>query len=206
MAVTFANIIVGEGTLFVSNNKNAYATNGTIESLADSAFTDVGATQEGVMISWEPDMVDIEVDQFGDAARVIQSKVKVMVKTKLAETTFNNLALAWGYGGITGFGDTEQLGTTDDGVLNGTTTPKLNLGIHEALPEERRIRVKGPAPGTSVSSRKVRTYTCARAISVGSVEVAYKRNENVALPVEFRILPDPSQTGREYGTISDGAS
>jgi hypothetical protein len=190
MAVTFANIIVGEGTLAVGSNKGG------------TTYYDVGATQEGVMISWEPDMVDIEVDQFGDAARVIQSKVKVMVKTKMAETTFNNLALAWGYGGISDWGD-DVISGANDGV---TSSTNLNLGIHDALPEERRIQVKGPAPGTSVTSRKVRTYTCNRAISVGSVEVAYKRNENASLPVEFRILPDPTQTGKEYGTISDGAS
>jgi len=194
MAVTFANIIVGEGTLAVGSNAGG------------TTYYDVGATQEGVMISWEPDMVDIEVDQFGDAARVIQSKVKVMVKTKLAETTFQNLGLAWGYAGITTFGDTAVTGA-NDGVTSVTQgAGNLNLGIHDALPEERRIQVKGPAPGSSVTQRYVRTYTCNRAISVGSVEVAYKRNENVALPVEFRILPDPTQTGKEYGTISDGNS
>jgi hypothetical protein len=194
MAVNFANIIVGEGTLAVGSNAGG------------STFVDVGGTQEGVMISWEPDMVDIEVDQFGDAARVIQSKIKVMVKTKLAETSFNNLALAWGYAGATGFGDTIISGL-NDGVTNNTAgSGNLNLGIHDALPEERKIKVIGPAPGTSVTQRYYRTYLCNRAISVGSVEVAYKRNENVALPVEFRILPDPLQTGREYGTITDSTT
>jgi hypothetical protein len=197
MAVTFANIIVGEGTLYVSNNNVGSTAPGSI------SFTDVGGTQEGVMISWEPDMVDIEVDQFGDAARVIQSKVKVMVKTKMAETTFSNLALAWGYGGATDFGDTSQTDTTKTGVVTSGGTTTLNIGIHSALPEERAIKVTGPAPGATTVTPKTRTYICTRAVSVGSVEVAYKRNENSALPVEFRILPNASQTGKEYGTVVD---
>jgi hypothetical protein len=191
MAVTFANIIVGEGTLKVGSNAGG------------SPIYDVGGTQEGVMISWEPDMVDIEVDQFGDAARVIQSKVKVMVKTTLAESTFANLALAWGYGGTTTYGDTAK-GSTEAGVQSGGTS--LNLGIHSALPEERKIQVVGPAPGASVTERKIRTYTCSRAISAGSVEIGYQRNDNVKLPVEFRILPDATQTGKEYGTIADSVA
>ena len=154
------------------------------------------------MISWEPDMVDIEVDQFGDAARVIQSKIKVMVKTTLAENTFANLSLAWGYGGSTALGDTAK-GATEPGVQSGGTS--LNLGIHSALPEERKIKIVGPAPGTSVTARKTRTYTCNRAISFGSVEQSYQRNDNVKLPVEFRVLPDASQTGKEYGTIEDAS-
>lgn len=188
MAVTFANIIVGEGSLFVSNN------------IAGATFYDVGATQEGVSISWEPDMVDIEVDQFGDAARVIQSKVKVSVKTSLAENTFNNLALVWGYSGITGYGDTAVVAATAPGMTSATN---LNLGIHGALPEERRLKVTGPAPGSTPATPKVRTYTCNRAISMASAEVSYKRNENAKLPVSFRILPDPQFTGKEYGTIAD---
>lgn len=191
MAVTFANIIVGEGTLFIGSNA------------AGAPTYDVGATQEGTMISWEPDMVDIEVDQFGDAARVIQSKIKVMVKTTLAENTFANLALAWGYGGITDYGDANVTDTTKPGVINGSTTPSLNIGIHSALPEERKLKVTGPAPGTTTAAPKTRTYTCNRAISFNSVEQGYQRNDNVKLPVEFRILPDPTQTGKEYGTIAD---
>ena len=192
MAVTFANIIVGEGNLFVSNN------------VAGATFYDVGSTQEGVSISWEPDMVDIEVDQFGDAARVIQSKVKVSVKTSLAENTFSNLALVWGYGGIFNYGDANQADINKPGmVLGNTASPQISLGIHGALPEERRLKVTGPAPGSTAATPKTRTYTCNRAISMASSEVSYKRNENAKLPVSFRILPDPQFTGREYGIIAD---
>ena len=187
MAVTFANIVVGEGTLFVGSNTGGAAT------------YDVGATQEGVTISWEPDMVDIEVDQFGDAARVIQSKVKVMVKTTLAENSLSNLALAWGYAASTTYGDS-NVASNKAGL---TSTTALNFGIHNVIPEERKLVVTGPAAGSTAAVPKTRTYSCNRAVSYNSTEIAHQRTENAKLAVEFRILPDPTQTGKEYGTISE---
>ena len=64
--VTTANIVVGEAEVKIGASNTAM-TNANFDSL-----TSVGGTQGGVEISWEPDMVDIEVDQYGDAAKVIQ--------------------------------------------------------------------------------------------------------------------------------------
>jgi hypothetical protein len=175
MAITFTNIIVGEGTLSIG------------PSLA--ALTDVGATQDGVEFAWEPDMVDIEVDQFGDAARVVNSKIKVSVKTKLAEGTLDNLALAWNY--------------SDGKVVTQGGTKTLSVGIQPVYPEERAIRIVGNAPGTTASVTKTRTYSCRRVIQYSSSSHMLKRAENTAFPVDFRVLPDPGQTGAEYGTIVD---
>lgn len=176
MAVTFTNILVGEATLSVDG-------------------TDVGATQDGVSISWEPEMVDIEIDQFGDAARVVQSRVKVMVKTTMAEGTLENLATSWGY--ATG------VAATEPGLQTGGTD--FNLGLHGVYPEEHTIIFVGNAPGSTATVTKTRTYSCNRAIQYTSSEHSLQRAENVKLPVEFRILPDTTQTGKEYGTIVDQA-
>ena len=61
MAVNVSNNIVGEATIKLGTNANAT----TIAAMNN--FADIGATQNGLEISWEPDMVDIEIDQFGDA-------------------------------------------------------------------------------------------------------------------------------------------
>lgn len=178
MAVTFTNILVGEAELSIDS-------------------TDVGATQDGVNISWEPDMVDIEIDQFGDAARVIQSRVKVMVKTTMAEATLRNLAITWGY-------KASGASATEPGVMaaaGGTQT--FNLGLTEVYPQERTITFVGNAPGSTALVTKTRTYTCHRAVQYTSSEHSLQRAENVKLPVEFRVLPDVTQTGKEYGTIVD---
>lgn len=174
MAITFTNIVVGEGVLSIG------ATEGTA--------TDVGATQEGVAISWEPDMVDIEVDQFGDAARVVKSKIKVMVKTKLAEATLENLSIAWNY-------DPDDIVTT--------SVKTMNIPLADVYPFERFLMVVGNAPGTTASTTYNRTYRCNRAVQYSASEHSLQRADNSAFPVEFRILPDPTQTGAEYGSIED---
>lgn len=171
MAITFLNIVVGEGALTVDGS-------------------DVGATQDGAEISWEPDMVDIEVDQFGDAARVVQSKQKVSLKTKLAEATLENLALVWGYDDA-------------DIVTVPSTTKTLPISLHGVYPEEHELVLVGNAPGSTATTTYTRTYTCGRAVSYTSSSHMLKRAENVAFPVDFRILPDPTLSGSEYGTIVD---
>lgn len=180
MAVTFSNIITGEGVL-------------SIAPLGSSSYVDVGATQDGAEIAWEPDMVDIEIDQFGDAARVIVSKVKVSVKTKLAEATLENLALAWN---LQTTGAESELSYT-------ASTKTMRMGIQSVYPVERGLKIVGLAPGTTGTVTKNRTYTCPRVMQYSSSSHTLKRAENIAFPVDFRILPDPTVTGSEYGTIVD---
>jgi hypothetical protein len=175
MSVTFTNIVVGEGTLYVGANSGS--------------AVDLGATQDGAEIAWEPDMVDIEVDQFGDAARVVQSRVKVSLKTKLAEGTLDNLLIAWNY--------------PDSKLVAGVGTNTLSIGLQSVYPQERYLKLIGNAPGSTASNTYLRTYECNRVMSYSSSSHMVKRAENVAFPVDFRILPDPTQTGAEYGTIED---
>lgn len=175
MAITFTNIVVGEGVIFVGDTSGS--------------AVDLGATQDGAEIAWEPDMVDIEVDQFGDAARIVQAKVKVSIKTKLAEGTLENLLIAWNYPGSK--------------LVTGGGFKTLSIGIQSVYPQERYLKITGNAPGSTAAVTKARTYECTRVVSYSSSSHMMKRSENVAFPVEFRILPDPTKTGAEYGTIKD---
>jgi len=168
MAVTFTNILVGEGTVSVDG-------------------AEVGATQDGVEIAWEPDMVDIEIDQFGDAARVVQNMTKVSIRTTVAEATLANLAFAWNH---------------PDSAVSGQV---FSVGLQGVYPEEHVVQIVGNAPGSTATVTKTRTYLCNRAIQYSSSSHSLKRSENVAVPLDFRILPDSSQTGAEYGTITDEA-
>jgi hypothetical protein len=180
MAVTFSNIITGEGVI-------------SIADLGSSTYTDLGATQDGAEIAWEPDMVDIEIDQFGDAARVIVSKVKVSIKTKLAEATLENLGIAWNL----------QISGAEAEIATTGSTKTMRMGLQSVYPVERGIKIVGLAPGTSGTVTKNRTYTCPRVMQYSSSSHTLKRAENISFPVDFRILPDPTATGQEYGTIVD---
>lgn len=190
MAVTTANIVVGEAAVKVGAS-NITMTNSDFDSLSD-----IGATQGGVEISWEPDMVDIEIDQYGDAAKVIQSKVKVMLKTTLAEATLNNLAIAWSYDRTDGGNDIK---VNNDGA--GTKT--FLFGSQSVYPYEYALQIVGNAPGSTASVTKTRKFNTKRAVSFESSMISMKRAEATMFAVSFRILPNPADTGYEYGKIID---
>jgi hypothetical protein len=190
MAVNVSNIVVGEATLKLGDSANAT----TISAM--DGFADLGATQNGVEISWEPDMVDIEIDQFGDAARIVQSKVKVMVKTTLAEATLNNLALAWNYDQNTG----------GAAILNnndGANTQTFKFGAQTVFPYEKALVITGTAPNSAAGAIKTRKFYTKRAISMEASNVTMKRAEASVFAVGFRILPKTDDTGYEYGKIVD---
>ena len=189
MSVNVSNIVVGEATIKVGDSANATSI-GTMD-----AFGDIGATQNGVEISWEPDMVDIEIDQFGDAARIVQSKVKVMVKTTLAEATLNNLALAWNYDSV---GATDVIANND-----GANTKSFLFGAQTVFPYEKALVITGTAPGSSASGIKTRKFYTKRAISMEASTISMKRAEASVFAVGFRILPKVEDTGYEYGKIID---
>lgn len=190
MAVTTSNIVVGEATV-KTGVSNTTMTNSDFDSL-----TDVGATQGGVEISWEPDMVDIEIDQYGDAAKVIQSKVKVMVKTTLAEGTLNNLATAWSYDNTDGGADIK---VNNDGA----NTKTLLFGSQSVYPFEYALQITGNAPGSTASVTKTRKFNTKRAVSMTTSMISMKRAEATVFEVSFRVLPVTGDTGYEYGKIID---
>lgn len=190
MAVTVSNILVGEAAVKTG------ASNTTMTLNDFDSLTDVGATTGGVEISWEPDMVDIEIDQYGDAAKVIQSKVKVMVKTTLAEGTLNNLATAWNYDNATGGADVKA---NNDGA----NTKTFLFGSQSVYPFEYALQIVGNAPGSTASVTKTRKFNTKRAVSFASSMISMKRSEATVFEVSFRILPVTEDTGYEYGKIID---
>ena len=192
-SVNTANIVVGEAEVKVGAS-NTSMTNSDFDSL-----TSVGATQEGVEISWEPDMVDIEVDQYGDAAKVIQSRVKVMLKTTLAEATLNNLAVAWSY-------DQDDDGA--DVLVNndGANTKTFMFGVQNVYPYEKAVQIVGNAPGSNAATTRTRKFNTKRAISFESSSIAMKRAEATTFAVSFLILPVSADTSYEYGKIIDATA
>lgn len=190
MAVTVSNILVGEAAVKTGASNTSMTLN-DFDSL-----TNVGATTGGVEISWEPDMVDIEIDQYGDAAKVIQSKVKVMVKTTLAEGTLNNLATAWNYDNATGGADVKA---NNDGA----NTKTFLFGSQSVYPFEYALQIVGNAPGSTASVTKTRKFNTKRAVSFASSMISMKRSEATVFEVSFRVLPVTDDTGYEYGKIID---
>jgi hypothetical protein len=190
-----ANIVVGEAVVKVGESNLA------LDGAGFDGLTDVGYTQGGVEISWQPDMVDIEVDQFGDAAKVIQSKVKVMVKTTMAEGTLRNLAIAWSYN--TEIANSDSNTSDIVNTLDGAGTRTFKFGGQGVYPFEKAVQIEGNAPGSTASVTKSRKFRTKRAISMESSTISMKRAEASVFAVSFRILPVSGDTNYEYGKIID---
>lgn len=208
------NILVGMGKVEINDtagagNLTAGPTNTLITQFDPTQFNDLGFTSDGLTITFEPDLVDIKVDQLGDAAKLIEQSTKVMIKTTLAEATLQNMAVSMGYAtpsvvsavSTVNTASGPQPASTVAGLTNATYS-EFKLGIFSsAVPVERSLRFTGLSP-----SGLPRAYVVTRVVSMSAVGASYKRGEATLLPVEFRVLPDASQTGSEYGFIIDALS
>jgi hypothetical protein len=138
------NILVGAAQIFVSRGTNAgrpsttpgsgdlawnsnqsartYLTNAT------SKWREVGYTNNGFEISYEPGYNDVMVDQLLDAARLFKSTLKVMLKTELTEGSLENIQLAFGQNedAVTISASTGTVNT--NAVLSFTSASSLDAG------------------------------------------------------------------------------
>lgn len=200
MAYNARNIIVGAAALYVSAAEGgntalpASPAAGTSFATAlegSAAWDHAGYTSEGLELAYEPDWTDIEVDQLLDSAKIFKTSMRATINTTLVEGQLENLLIAWGQ-------------TT--GTLTSTTT-ETELGIAAGAlgdePVERSLAAVGPAPRSAGGARRERLYYARRVLSVDSVSVAVRRDEATMFPVSFRLLPDASFPGSEYGLIRD---
>lgn len=200
MAYNARNIIVGAAALYLSVAEGgsvalpAAPTAGLSYTTAlegSAAWRHSGYTSEGLELAYEPDWTDIEVDQLLDSAKIFKTSMRATINTTLVEGQLENLLIAWG-----------QTATT----LTSTAT-ETELGIAAGAlgdgPVERSLVAVGPAPRTAGGLKRERLYYARRVLSVDSVSVAVRRDEATMFPVSFRLLPDASFPGSEYGLIRD---
>lgn len=201
MAGSFSssNVVVGASTLFLGPAGTARPAVGagsyadTLNAIPEgatpfSAWTNVGYTQEGFEVSYEPDFADVEVDQVMDSVLTFKQAQRVSLNTTLAEATLVNLMLAWG-----------QASSTFTSTAS-TAEITVEAGALGAEPVERGLIAVGVGPRGSNGRYDERIQHFYRVINVESTTVASRRSENAAIPVSFRALP--ADNGR-YGTFTD---
>ena len=235
MAANVKNVIVGAAQIFVSTGTNSNRPQTTVDSSGlawgaqkaagylngSSNWRDVGYTNTGLEVSYEPGYGEVTVDQLLDAARLFKQTIKVMLKTELTEGTLENVHLVFGqsdpivtYSGSTGQSD--QTFTPAANTTAGYKNAQLNLaaGALGDAPVERSIVAVGQAPanlGTEATPQdasslgKERVYIARRVVQVETTAHALKRDGATVFPVQFRCLPDDATMydGAEYGVIID---
>jgi hypothetical protein len=229
------NILVGASPLYVSVKDSTDPT--YVENLLDTAgatgiaFTartaataaldaastkvrNVGYTNNGLQITYNPTYDSVTVDQLLDTAKLFKSAMEVMIATEMAEGTLANVLTVFGQGAstLTKAGAT----STDQYPTKGATSADdrdLTLGLEAGAlgiqPTERQLFAVGQAPtlakgtSTDVNATTERVYYARRVLSVQQSQFSLARNTPTTFPVTFRLLPDAAYTGSEYGKIID---
>jgi hypothetical protein len=196
------NIIVGAASFFVADTT---LDNGTLPTFvadesyrdtlseAESGFTNVGYTMNGLEIQFQPDFGEVQVDQLLDVAKLYKQGMQVNLNTAFAEATLENLLISLAYGDDKLSGNN---GGSNGQVLN------LSAGDLGECPVERGIVAVGPGTGDcEIGSALERVYAAYRALSIENVTVSAKRDEPSMFEVSFRLLPDDAEGS--YGKIID---
>jgi hypothetical protein len=232
------NILVGASPLFISNTDSTDTANyvensepgstgrafvsgtsytNTLNAIDTGAFyyRNVGYTNNGLQITYNPTYGSVTVDQLLDTAKLFKESMEVMIMTEMAEGTLENLLAVFGQPGdnanSSALSATETL-TTEAGFTTGTADKKRTLGLAAGAlgiaPTERQLIAVGQAPSTSDGTNNKsteRVYYARRVLSVQQSQFSLARNAATTFPVTFRLLPsgESAYAGQEYGKIID---
>jgi hypothetical protein len=165
------------------------------QTSGDFGYRNVGFTNNGLQITYNPTYDSVTVDQLLDTAKLFKSAMEVMIATEMSEGTLENIATVFG----------QASSTLTDNTLSGTANVKtlgLEAGALGAAPTERQLIAVGQAP-TASSTTSERVYYARRVLSVQQSQFSLARTTPTTFPVTFRLLPDAAYAGSEYGKIID---
>jgi len=236
------NILVGASPLFISNidstasgyatyensepgtaNAGAFATGtsytNTLNAVESGTFyyRNVGFTNNGLQITYNPTYDSVTVDQLLDTAKLFKSAMEVMIATEMSEGTLENVLVVFGQPDD----PTNNAAITQDNTIiksGAGTSHKTTLGLAAGAlgiaPTERQLIAVGQAPtrlasGTALADENVarseRVYYGRRVLSVQQSAFTLARSAPTTFPVTFRLLPTATSgyEGQEYGKIID---
>ena len=164
---------------------------GTASATTGAAYRNVGYTNNGLQITYNPSYGSVTVDQLLDSAKLFKETMEVMIATEFAEGTLENVLGVFGQSAATLTASGKQLG--------------LAAGALGEAPVERQLVAIGQAPTTAASSKTERVYYARRVLSVQQSQFSLARNAASTFPVTFRLLPSGATADKnaEYGTIVD---
>ena len=153
-----------------------------------AAYRNVGYTNNGLQITYNPSYGSVTVDQLLDTAKLFKESMEVMIATEMAEGTLENILVVFGQG----------RSTLNSGTLG------IEAGALGVAPTERQLVAVGQAP-TTTTPKSERVYYARRVLSVQQSQFSLARNNASTFPVTFRLLPsgESAYAGQEYGKIID---
>jgi len=179
------------GESYITTLNTVDVDNATTSATTGAAYRNVGFTNNGLQITYNPSYGSVTVDQLLDTAKLFKETMEVMIATEMAEGTLENVLAVFGQSQSTLTANGKQLG--------------LAAGALGEAPVERQLVAIGQAPTTAASSKTERVYYARRVLSVQQSQFSLARNAASTFPVTFRLLPSgaSADAGAEYGTIVD---
>jgi hypothetical protein len=169
MAYNKANILIGTATIFVDDSV-------------------LGWTSGGITIEHAAEFFDVEVDQEPNPVKSFRTKEVFRIRTNLAESTLENLKIAWGISA-----------SIDASTYAGYR--QLGFGGSNQELTEHTLDIYGTAPGSPSRQRQFHFY---RVVSVEYGPISIEKNKEQVISVTFLALADSSQTdGQQIGYIKD---
>src|SRR3990172_2569648 len=158
MAASASNLIAGPGTLWIAAFGATEPADSNVSStFSASGWTDIGATTDGVTLTWEREFFEYEMDQIIDVPARKEIKRNMQVKTNMAEPTLANLKYALNGGTVTASASYSTY-DPDTSAVNSSTTYWALVFV-------------GAAPGGFNRRAFVR-----KALSIESVEAPYQKD------------------------------
>lgn len=181
---------------FVAGTSYTDSLNAVNQTTGLFGYRNVGFTNNGLQITYNPTFDSVTVDQLLDTAKLFKSAMEVMIATEMSEGTLENISTVFG----------QPASTLTEAGTAGTTSFKRTLGLEAGAlgqaPTERQLIAVGLAP-TASSTASERVYYARRVLSVQQSQFSLARTTPTTFPVTFRLLPDASYAGSEYGKIID---
>jgi hypothetical protein len=188
----------GAGTVgvpaFASGVSYTDTLNGVNQQSGKFGYRNVGFTNNGLQITYNPTYDSVTVDQLLDTAKLFKSAMEVMIATEMSEGTLENIVTVFGQ-------SASSLTSTGTGATK-VDTLGLEAGALGGAPTERQLIAVGQAP-TATATAAERVYYARRVLSVQQSQFSLARTTPTTFPVTFRLLPDANYNGSEYGKIID---
>ena len=173
MALDPVNILIGVGRMYVAPLGTTFP---IVTATPAAPWADLGETQDGVTVTPDQEIEEISVDQETGPVEAARTAETLVIETKLALATLENLAVVMG-GTVTDVpAASAVIGTRALGLYRGFTLTKF------------AFLFRGDSPYVEGYPAQ---YEVPRGYFAGSAEAEHVKDGNVAYPVEFHALVDP---------------
>ena len=172
------SILTGVGSIYIAPVGTAFT---ALTATPSGAWRSLGETQDGVDVEHDEKIERIRTDQRTGAVKATRTEESLMVKTKLAEATLENLADALG------------VTVTDTAAGVGTIGTREIPFYRGAAVEEYAVIIRGYSPYLDGPAQ----YEIPRGF-FGKVDaIKYEKGKNASIPITFESLEDLNAASAE---------